>query len=338
MKPINILFLGTPDFAVPSLEALHNEPKINIQAVISQPDKPKDRGQNLSNPPVAKRASELNIPLFQPPSLRKISWKKNNKLETEQKENYYTDLVSFLAKSPIPDFVVVVAYGKLLPKDLLEYPKIDALNVHPSLLPRWRGAAPLQHTLLSGDKTTGVCIIGLEEELDAGPIYKRTELHIDEETDLKKLHDTLSNTGATLLKDTIIEITENNLKPVPQDLSGVTYARKWEKEDSIINWNESSINILNRIRASSPKPGARTYIDDKEFKILKARILSPITDTLDSEKLAPGTFIKSENGIAQIICGDNRAIEPLEVQLSGKKVLSFKDFLRGYSINSGYIF
>jgi methionyl-tRNA formyltransferase len=268
-KPVSIFFFGSPSFAVPSLIALSEEPRILVHCVVTQTDQKAGRGMTLKTPDVGIKARELGIPLFQPASLKSIDWTK----ETPQSmtdDSSVKDFCTFLGSIPKPDFIIVVAYGKLLPETLLGYPEKDCLNVHPSLLPRWRGAAPLQRTLLEGDTTTGICIMRLVKELDAGPIYKKEIIPISLNTNLSDLHNELSSKGALLLKDTILAITEKGIEPTPQSSEGITYAEKWINEESIINWEDSAIKIHNRIRACSPRPGARTLLDGKDLKILGA--------------------------------------------------------------------
>jgi len=329
-EPISILFFGSPHFAIPSLNTLFEDKQIIISAVVCQSDKVSGRGQKLNSPPLAIRARELNVPVFQPSSLKYINWEAPNPIPLKEDESLIS-FCNFLSSTPRPDFLVVVAYGKLLPASLLKFPSKDSLNVHPSLLPRWRGAAPLQHTLFSGDSRTGVCIIRLVPELDAGPVFLREEMDISIEDNLSSLHDKLSSSGALLLRKTIHEIEDKNLKPIEQEETGLTYATKWLKEDCRINWSENSLTCLNRIRACSSHPGAVTILDGKDFKILDASIHQDTN--LPPKSLAPGEVIKISEVQIGVTCGDGKIIEIKAVQLSGKKALPVKEFLKGFKFS-----
>lgn len=324
-KPVSIFFFGSPSFAVPSLLALSEEPRISIDCVVTQTDQKAGRGLALSTPETGIKARELGIPLFQPRSLRSIDWEK----ETPQPitdESSVKDFCDFMASIPRPDFFIIVAYGKLIPETMLTYPSQDCLNVHPSLLPRWRGAAPLQRTLLEGDSTTGVCIMRLEKELDAGPIYKKEIIPISSDTNLENLHDELSLKGARLLKDTILSIIDEGIEPVPQSNEGVTYAEKWIKEESIINWDDPAIRIHDRIRACSPRPGARTLLGGKDFKILSA---APLTEPITGIPEKTGVLFHISKNRIGVRCGENTILELKVVQLAGKKQVGAEDFSKG---------
>ncbi len=327
-KKIRVHFFGSPEFALPSLIALVEHPRIEVSCVITQEDQPSGRGLSLQPPVVGKTAKDLKIPLFQPTYLKKINWKSKPLLSTAE-DISIRNYLSFLNSNPQPDFFVVVGYGKLLPEDMLSYPLIDTLNVHPSLLPRWRGAAPLQRTLFAGDTATGVCIMSLVAELDAGAVYAKKESLISEDDTLSSLHDRLSRTGGDLLAQTIIDIVDKDISPTPQAEEGITYAEKWKKEESIIDWNENAAQVLNRIRACSPRPGARTTLDGKDFKILRAEKLKDAAVSLPAQA---GTLFPVSKSRLGVTCGDAAAIELLEVQISGKKSMLVRDFLQGHKI------
>jgi methionyl-tRNA formyltransferase len=327
---IHVHFFGSPEFAVPSLQALYEHRRITVQCVVTQEDQPSGRGLKLQAPPAGKRARDLSIPLFQPSSLKKIKWD-STPLSISTEDTSIKTYLDFLNNNPRPDFFIVVAYGKILPPKMLEYPKIDTLNVHPSLLPRWRGAAPLQRTLLAGDNRTGVCIMSLVPELDAGPVYRREETEITENETLLSLHEKLSHSGANLLIQTILEIYDNRLMPVPQKDEGITYAEKWKKEESLISWKESAQMVLNRVKATSPRPGARTTLGDKELKVLKAILLKEEYKELPA---IPGTLFNISKNRLGVICGNNKAIELIEIQIAGKKAVPTAEFLKGNQIDS----
>lgn len=333
LEKINIHFFGSPEFALPSLELLHSSPEINISCVVSGEDQPSGRGLSMQSPPIGKRAKELNIPLFQPSSLRKINWD-ITPLESNNSNPSIQVYIDFLNSNPKPDFFIVVAYGKIIPEKMLKYPTVDTLNVHPSLLPRWRGAAPMQRTLFFGDTKTGVCIMKLLPELDTGPVYKKEEYLIKEEENLLSLHNYLSNSGARLLLDTILSIKKENIKPIPQNEDGVTYAEKWKNEESIINWSDSADNILNLTRAISPKPGARTTLNNNVFKILSAKILE---DSITKRPQTSGILFPISSTRLGVSCGKSTLLELLEVQLAGKKPMQVSDFLKGQKIEGEVI-
>jgi methionyl-tRNA formyltransferase len=329
-KPISIFFFGSPSFAVPSLIALSEEPRILVECVVTQTDQKAGRGLALKTPEAGIKARELGIPLFQPHSLKSIDWIAETPRSTTD-DSSIKDFCNFIGSIPKPDFIIVVAYGKILPEALLAYPQNDCLNVHPSLLPRWRGAAPLQRTLLDGDTTTGVCIMRLVKELDAGPVYKKEIISISSDTNLADLHDELSHKGAILLKDTILAITDKGIEPAPQSSEGVTYAEKWMNEESIINWKDSAIKIHNRIRACSPRPGARTLLEGKDFKILSA---APLTGTITGIPEETGILFHISKNRIGVRCGEGTVLELKTVQLAGKKQVHAEDFSKGLQIAS----
>lgn len=276
-EKIKIVFLGTPEFAVKPLEALIKN-GYGIVGVITAPDKPKGRKMVLAPPPIKILAGQRNIPAWQP-----------------------INLISNL-RFPVskPDLFVVAAYGKILPKEILEIPKFGTLNIHPSLLPRWRGPSPIQSAILAGDEKTGVTIMLVNEKMDEGPILARQELKYSiSNIQSLKLQDELSELGAKLLIETLPKWINGEIKPQQQDNSKATYSKIIKKENGLINWNEPAEIIERKIRAFTPWPGAYAFINGKRIVITEAGL------------------------------NKNNALAIKRVKPEGKKEMSYEDYLRG---------
>ena len=284
-KKLNVVFFGTPDFAGPSLKSLIKHH--NVKLVITQPDKPVGRKLIITPPPIKKIALENNIFCLQPKTLKGDSEKTT---EIIQKIN-----------NTEPDLAVVIAYGKKLPTKILNLPKFGSINLHASLLPKLRGASPIQSTILNGDKKTGLSIMLMDEGIDTGPIISQKELVLDNTETAETLHDKLSTIGADFLIKTIPEYTAENVVPKKQNDQKSSTCHIIKKEDGLINWDKAAIEINRMIRAFSPWPGAYTFCPKKNLRI-------KITQT------------KIENGNLKI----------LKVQVAGKKEISYTDFLKGY--------
>jgi methionyl-tRNA formyltransferase len=308
MKSYRIIFLGTPDFAVPSLVALHQS-EHQIPLVITQPDRPKGRGKKLLAPPVKQKALELELNIFQPQSI-----------------NHSESVAQINALNP--DFLVVVAFGQLLKNVVLDIPKNGVLNVHPSMLPQYRGPAPIQWAIIHGCSQTGVSIMQLDEGLDTGDILQTEMVDIDPEETAGMLHDRLAKQGANLLLDTIQNLSHKKITPEKQDHTQATYARLLIKKDGHIDWNQSSLSIINFIRGMTPWPGAFTFINNKRIKVFKAKKVDV------SEIVAPGTILNSFPDELWISTGDG-AISILEIQSASGKRMHIADFLRGAKIVAG---
>lgn len=306
---MKILFMGTPDFAVPSLVKLI-ESDDDVVGVFTQSDKPKGRGYKLQYPPIKEVAIENNIEVFQPKSL---------------KDNNVVDILTKLS----PDLIIVVAYGKILPKGILDFPKYGCINVHASLLPRYRGAAPIQWSVINGEKTTGVTTMYMAEGLDTGDILKKAEIDISENETAGQLHDRLSELGAELLLETIKDLKSNSLVPQKQDDAKSCYAPMLDQEMSIIDWSkEDSREIHNLIRGLNPWPVAKTSLEGKKIKIYSSEISSNCNGT-------PGEIIKLDP--FTIACRNNTALIIHELQLEGKKRMSSRDFINGRRLELGMI-
>ena len=315
-----IIYLGTPEFAVPPLQMLAADSNYQIAAVITQPDKPSGRGQKLSPSPVKVAAENLGLKILQPKSLKKLIHK-DGVIEGGDLGQTLCDLGPLKA-------AVVVAYGKLIPDALLSYPEYGSINIHPSLLPLWRGAAPIQRALFSGAKNTGTCIMQLDSGLDTGPVFSREECLIEPSDNVKNLHDKLSELSTILLKNSLPAILSGELKAIPQIEGNHSYAEKWSNEDATINWEEPSELTALRIRASAPKPGARSNLNGVLVKILQAKPC----DNLNYATRNPGSVVELNKAELIVQCGNNSFLCIEKLQFPGKKPISIAD-----SINGGYL-
>ena len=299
--------MGTPDFAVPSLKLLAENH--NLLCVFSQPARPSGRGMKIKESPVEKTAKNLNIKTLTPSSLK-------------------NEDVFYKFKELKPDLVVVVAYGLILPEKYLNIPQFGCINGHASLLPRWRGAAPIQRSIEAGDKKTGSCIMVMEKGMDTGPVILSKAIEINLDDNAQIIHDKLSNITAELLIDAIKGYTSGNLNPVPQENIGIKYANKIDKTEAEIDWEQSSKDIHNKIRAFDPFPGAYTFLKND---IVKINSVKPMNNTHNSE---PGTIIEVEKKIL-VACGNKTAIEIISLQKPGKKIINAIEFLNGTKIMIG---
>ena len=294
--------MGTPDFAVPGFKALYNDGRFEIAAVVTQEDKPVGRKQELLPTPVKKAALELGLPILQPKRLKNIAEELKN-LE--------------------PDFIVVIAYGQILNEEVLSIPKIACVNVHASLLPKYRGAACLQAPILNGDKETGITVMLMDKGLDTGDILRQEKIKLDGTETLEIVHDKLAEIGASILGNTLIDLAEKKITPQKQDEALTSYVKVIDKKDGQINWNDAAEISERKIRAFNPWPGSFGYLDGKMIKIIKAE-----TKKIDNNLLAGEIF--SENKELLVKCGQN-ALLILELQLEGKKATDAKSFLAGHS-------
>lgn len=302
----NILFLGTPHFAIPVLEKLHQEH--TVIAVVTQPDKPVGRKQVLTAPPVKVRAEELGLPVLQPNKVSDI---------LDPKSPYSLKNLN----NPRVDFIVTAAYGQYLPTKVLELPFKDALNVHPSLLPLYRGATPMQSALLNGDEKTGVSIIRMVKEMDAGPIYMQEQFPLPKEWKYPELEQHCAEVGAKLIASVINNC--NSLSPQDQPLEGITHCNKIRKQDGDIKWSEESAEqILNKLRAFTPWPGVYTWFKETKLSLLNCSLKH------QASSHAPGQVFE-EDGKVFIQCLEG-SIELHEVQLAGKNPTDIKSFINGY--------
>jgi methionyl-tRNA formyltransferase len=308
-KMSKIIFMGTPEFAVPALKALYDFGH-EIMLVITQPDKLKGRGKKVSKTPVKIMAEELELNIYQP-----------EKVNSEES----VDII----KSLEADYIIVVAYGQILKKEILESPKKDCLNIHASLLPKYRGAAPINWVLINGENKTGITIMKMEEGLDTGPMYYKRVVEIDEEITAGQLHDKLMYVGADSILEALKCLNDGSLFAEKQNHSESSYAAMLDKKMSKIDWNNSSKNIHNLIRGLDPWPGSSINYKNNIIKIFNTNYI------VDSEGHLPGTILSAdENGI-RIASSDGYVIVR-EIQMPGKKRMDVKSFLIGNEIEIGY--
>ncbi|MBT4363062.1 MAG: methionyl-tRNA formyltransferase [Desulfobacterales bacterium] len=313
MKKISrIVFMGTPEFAVPALKAL-KESGYDVPLVVTQPDRPKGRGQKVYPPPVKEAAVSLGCNVLQP-------------------DNVKTEEFAAEIESIKPDLYVVVAFGHILNKRLLSIPGKGSINIHASLLPEYRGPAPIQHAIISGEKETGVTTILMGESIDSGDIILAAKEEIRPDDTSSTLHDRLAASGAKLLIKTLGQIESGNIKLIPQDHDRATYAPMLKKSDGHIDWNLSAESLDAFIRGMTPWPGAYTFHDDKRLKIFSGEAVE--TDIIDA---LPGKVMESFEGELIIATGKG-ALSILELQGSSGKRLKIRDFLRGNNIPAGIVF
>jgi methionyl-tRNA formyltransferase len=302
-------FAGTPDFAVPALERL--AARHPIAAVFTQPDRPAGRGQALHTSPVKRRALELGLTLHQP-----ASFKTPEALEMLQAARV--------------DVLVVVAYGLILPAAVLGIPARGCLNIHASLLPRWRGAAPIQRALLAGDPLTGVTIMRMEAGLDTGPMLLSRSIPIDTGENAKSLHDKLAALGAVLIEETLHALCSGALAEVPQPLDGITYAAKIDKAEAPIQWGRHAAEIARQVRAFNPVPVAETRLDGTQLRIWEAEPID--SPTLSGPARPPGSVLTATREGIDVVCGTG-VLRILKLQLAGRKPLPPGEFLQGQRLD-----
>ncbi len=298
---LRILFAGTPDFSVPTLQALI-ESEYEVVGVYTQPDRPRGRGKKVQFTPVKTVAVEHNIPVFQPQTLRS--------------EEAQAELAALK-----PDLMVVVAYGLILPQKVLDIPTYGCINIHASLLPRWRGAAPLHRAIEAGDRESGVGIMQMELGLDTGPIWAESSVPITPEMSTGELHDTLKVEGANLLLKTIPLIIKGEQRPTPQSEEGVTYAEKITRDEALIDWHRTAKTLQRQIHAFNPYPGAFTYLNGTLLKLFRV----VVTERKSSHEA--GTIFTEESRL--FISTKDYDLEVLELQAAGKRRMESAQFLQG---------
>jgi methionyl-tRNA formyltransferase len=299
-------FLGTPDFAVPCLAALLEV--ADVPLVITQPDKPQGRGMELQPPPVKAFALERGLRVEQPAKAR-------------------DGTLPRLLQEQALDFALVVAYGKILPKDVLEAPRLGCLNVHGSLLPRWRGAAPIQWAVVSGDKQTGVCLMQMDVGMDTGPVLARRVIDIGENETGGELFERLAELSGALLREELPRLSE--LVPQAQPPEGVTHARMIEKSDGQLDFTQPAQAVHDRARGFYPWPGAFATLDGRRIKVHRTRLV-----TRTGQLGAPGTVVSTGSDGIVVACGEG-AVRLEELQLEGKKRVSAAAFLAGHPLAPG---
>ena len=319
-----IVFFGTPQFAVPTLEALIAS-RHRVPLVVTQPDKRRDRGQKVTDGPVKATARAHDVPVFQPDRLRAPE-------------------VAATLQQHSPDLAVVAAYGKLIPKDLLSLPRFGMLNVHASLLPKYRGAAPVHRAIMNGETETGVTIMQVVEALDAGDMLARSVRAIDADETSEQLEQALAQDGARLLLDVLDQLDAGTLRAEPQDESASTYAPRLRKEEGVIDWTQSARRIHDQVRGLYPWPHAYSYLDGARLIVWKTDIrLTPDStpavrlkaDT--TSEIPPGTIVDVTRNAIEVATGDGR-IALTELQAEGRRPMSARDFLAGRVVQPGMAF
>ena len=309
---VRLVYMGTAEFAVPTLHRLVNEGH-SLAAVVTQPDKPSGRGQLMHLSPVKRHALELQLSVQQPATLK-----------DEGARVFFENLQ--------PDCIIVVAYGKLLPPWLIRLPRFGVVNLHGSLLPKYRGAAPIQWAVANGETETGVCTMQIDEGLDTGPVYLCEKTPIQEDETIRQLTDRLADLGAGLTIRTLSGLVSGSLHATPQDHSHASHAPILRKEDGFIDWRWPAQTIHNRIRAFNPWPGTVTRFRGSICRIMKSK-----TGRLLEVAKSPGSIIVSKGSVI-VACGDGVGLELIEVQLPGKKPVSGSDFANGMRVQGGDCF
>ncbi|MBN9413288.1 MAG: methionyl-tRNA formyltransferase [Candidatus Paracaedimonas acanthamoebae] len=303
MEKQRVIFMGTPDFAVPALQLLLDK-GYHVIGIYTQPPRPAGRGYHVQKSPVHSLGDRYNIPVFTPKTL------KTNEEQT-------------LFKTLKADIAIVAAYGLILPQAILEAPRLGCLNIHGSLLPRWRGAAPIQRAILAGDHETGITIMQMDAGLDTGTMLSKESIPITPQTTASTLHDQLAPLGASLLLKTLEDLQHDQITPQPQPSEGVTYAHKITKQEGQLDWAQEAKMLERQVRAFTPWPGAWFIWQDEIYKVLAAEVLSlsgKVGQVLDDQ--------------LTIACGQ-QAFRPQLIQKQGKKPCSLKDFLNGHVILRG---
>lgn len=318
-----IVFFGTPQFAVPTLEALIAS-RHRVPLVVTQPDKRRDRGQKVTDAPVKAAARAHGVPVFQP-------------------ERLGAPEVAETLRRHSPDLAVVAAYGKLIPRDLLTLPRLGMLNVHASLLPKYRGAAPVHRAIMNGEAETGVTIMQVVEALDAGDMLGRAARAIGADDTSEQLEQALARDGARLLLDVLDRLEAGTLRAEPQDESASTYAPRLRKEEGVIDWTESARRIHDQVRGLYPWPHAYSHLDGVRLIVWKTDIrLKPDSTpaarlTADTAMVPPGTIVDVTRDLIEVATGDGR-IALIEVQAEGRRPMSTRDFLAGRTVRPGMKF
>ena len=316
---MQVVFMGTPEFAVPSLEALLNlSQQCKVVGVMTQPDRPAGRGQRLTAPPVKLLADRHDVPVFQADRLR-------GNLEA----------LEFL-RSREPDLNVVVAFGQILTSEFFDYPSLGTLNVHASLLPKYRGAAPVIHALINGETLSGVTIMKIDEGMDTGDILSQLTVPVTEDMTAGELAPVLANSGADLLIETISGYARGEIQPQPQEHAQCTYAPRIKKEESRINWKQPAATVHNLVRALNPWPTASTEFREEKLRIWRTKKRGQGMSH-SSSRSQPGQILTVERGEISVQCGDSSSLLLIEIQLPNRRRVSAGDFINGVNLKAGEI-
>ncbi len=306
---MRILFCGTPQFAVPTLKHLLAQPEFEVLAVITQPDRPRGRGQQISSPPVKEIALAANLPVHQPDKIRAPE-------------------VQELLQSYSPDFIVIIAYGQIIPVRLLPIPRHGWINLHASLLPRYRGAAPINWAIVNGETRTGLTTMRIDAGMDTGEILMQRELEIGAIEAAPELSTRLSEAGAPLMAETLRGLAAGKITPRPQDHSQATLAPMLKRDDGRIDWNHTATEIYNRMRGFAPWPGSHSVFRGSSCHLWAEPVSNKKSDT------APGTLLLEGDELL-VVCGGATLLRLLAVQLEGRKRVSALEFANGARLKSG---
>lgn len=313
MDNLRIIFMGTPEFAVPSLRAIHGQ-GYQILKVITQPDRPRGRGQKLSYSAVKEAALDLGLEVWQPARVKD------------------PDVINII-RTLQPDLILVVAFGQILPEGILEIPALGCINLHGSLLPAYRGAAPIQRAIINGEKETGVTTMLMDTGLDSGDMLLKETVEIPENMTFGQLHDLLAEVGAKLLAETVRLRQENKLLPQPQDSSQATYAPMIKREDELIHWDNEVKAVHNQVRGLRPWPGAYTFFNGQPLKIRGSLVFQE-----DSRSDQPGRVIQILKGEGFVVQCGKGSLLVTAVQPVGKREIFSDDFVNGYRLEVGHVF
>lgn len=307
---MKVFFMGTPEFAVPTLSRLAAD-GYDLAGIITQPDKPKDRGRKIAFSPVKIFALAHDTAVYQPDTVR-------------------SDVFLNMLKTAAPDIIVVVAFGQMLPESLLDIPRLGVVNLHASLLPKYRGASPINMALINGEKLTGVTTMFIEEKMDAGDILLQKEVRISEEDTFPSLYEKLSRVGAELVSATLKGLAKNDIYPIPQDSTQATYAPLLKKEDGHISWEAPAEKIRNLIRGTTPWPGAFTYLGDLRLKIFG------LAGDLREAVEPPGTIVDAGGNFICVATAD-MVVAIDEIQPENGRRMKVAEYLKGHDVKKGTV-
>lgn len=309
MEQVRVVFMGTPDFSVPTLEALIEGPH-QVVGVFTQPDKEKGRGHRVQMSPVKEKALANQLPVYQP-------------------DTFKSEDMKALMDELHPDIIIVIAYGKILPSWLIHYPRLGCINLHASLLPKYRGAAPIHYALLNGDAQTGITIMHMDEGMDTGAIISEHTIPIHPEDTTGSLFGQLAQLGGQLINSEITKLAQGSVKEQAQEEAAATYTKKITKEMGRLDWRQSAKDLDCRIRALSPAPGCFSFLNGKRIKVWKAR---PVSDEVS--QLEPGTILKLDANSFTVATGQG-VLVVMEVQPDNKKRMNAGAYVRGHQLQVG---
>jgi methionyl-tRNA formyltransferase len=309
---MRIVFCGTPEFAVPTLQALVANPKFSVEAVVTQPDRPRGRGQQVSAAPVKEAAAAARARIYQPESVK-----------TDEARDFFSEIK--------PDAAVIIAYGQIIPRRLLEIPRLGWMNLHASLLPKYRGAAPIAWAIINGESKTGLTTMKLDPGLDTGPILLQREIEIGNDETAPELAARMAEMGAPLVVESLVKLEGGEIEPIPQDASRASHAPILTKEHGRIDWGQTATEIYNRIRGLAPWPGAFTTFRGRLCQVW-GRPVAYKTETKSAWE--PGCAILADGGI-EVVCGKDTRLQVEAVQVEGRKRIGAREFANGARLASG---